>query len=124
MCAPKKTVALNSSGIGERKHEVQDQNQNLACCVTHRDHSFHAVGILEGVALTWVVNIALQAWGKTAMVPLAWMTLKFLVIAPAMNVRIVTVLIVSKQGDLIPAKQKIMTNILGDGLKMNGDGHV
>lgn len=105
-------------------NEVQDQNENLALCVTNRVHSFHVVGILEGVALTWDAHIALQAWGKTAMVPLAWMTLKLVVIAPAMNVLIATVHIVSKWGDLTHAKQKIVKNILGDGLKMNGDGHV
>ena len=84
------------------------------------------MGILEGVALTWDAHIALQAWGKTATVPLAWMTLKFLVIAPAMNVLIATVLIVKLWGDLTHVTQtwtlNFGTHIKGCMLK--GDGHV
>ena len=49
---------------------------------------------MVGGHLTWDVNIALQGLVKIVTVPLAWMTLKFLVIAPAMNVLTATVLIV------------------------------
>lgn len=61
--------------------------------------------------MTWVVNIALQAWGKTAMVPLAWMTLKLVVIAPAMNVLIATVPIAKRLGVLTLAQGTLMMNL-------------
>lgn len=53
------------------------------------------------------MNIAVQAWGKPVTVPLAWMTLKLVVIAPAMNVLIATVLIVKRLGVLTLAQVKI-----------------
>lgn len=54
------------------------------------------------------MNIAVQAWGKPVTVPLAWMTLKLVVIAPAMNVLTVTVLIVKRLGDLTIAQGNLM----------------